>query len=516
MDPIMMEFSQHSPVLIVMAPFLLGMAAAAAGWANRKWAFPMAFLGLLSGLIAAIHMLIKTAKGEILVYHMAGWLPPFGIAYRIDTFSALILTAIMAVALINLVASRASAEKDFTEKAPAWYALYVFFVSGLAGMVATEDIFNLYVLLEIASLSAYALIGMGHNRAPFAALNYLLMGTIGASFYLMGVAYIYIATGSLNMTDIAVILQEMGPNPTITMAFALCMTGLLAKMAAFPVHGWLPNAYTFAPDATTNVMAALTTKVSIYIMIRLVLSLFPLSLAFDTGIIADAMVWLATIGIFAGAFMALAQKSFKRMLTYIVVVEVAYMVGGFWLGNRAGMTGAMLHILNDAAMTLCVFMAVANIRARRGADAFSDLKGLFQTMPFSMGALVISGLAIIGIPPTCGFFSKWYLISGGIEAGHWGFVIALLSASIINAILFFKVFEIAFFEVPAETFGQNSREHESDHHTHHGLPSLAMAEARISMLIPLIIMALTLLALGFMTGGIVNLFIDPAIPGQVL
>ncbi|TYT74122.1 complex I subunit 5 family protein [Desulfobotulus mexicanus] len=512
----MMEFSQHSPVLVVMAPFLWGMASAAAGWANRKWAFPLALIGLVSGLAAAVHMLITTAKGEILVYHMAGWIPPFGIAYRIDTFSAIILVTIMAVALINLVASKTKAEKDFAEKTPAWYALYVFFVSGLAGMVATEDLFNLYVLLEIASLSAYALIGMGHNRAPFAALNYLLMGTIGASFYLMGVAYIYIATGSLNMTDIAIILQDMGPNPTITMAFALCITGVLAKMAAFPVHGWLPNAYTYAPDATTNVMAALTTKVSIYIMIRLVLSVFPLSLAFETGIIADAMVWLATIGIFAGAFMALAQKSFKRMLTYIIIVEVAYMVGGFWLGNRAGMTGAMLHIVNDAAMTLCVFMVAANIRAKKGADAFSDLKGLFQTMPFSMGALVIAGLAIIGIPPTCGFFSKWYLISGGIEAGHWGFVVALLSASIINAILFFKVFEIAFFETPDDTCDHYSKEHDNRDHGHHGPPVLAMAEARLSMVIPLIIVALTLLALGFLTGGIVNLFINPTIPGQVL
>ncbi|MCW7754759.1 proton-conducting transporter membrane subunit [Desulfobotulus sp. H1] len=510
----MMEFTQHFPVLVVMAPFLWGMAAAAAGWVNRKWAFPFALAGLLSGLGTALHMLVTTARGETLTYHMAGWMPPFGIAYRIDTFSAIVLTAIMAVALVNLVASRNRAEKDFAEKTPAWYALYIFFVCGLAGMVATEDIFNLYVLLEIASLSGYALIGMGNNRAPLAALNYLIMGTIGASFYLMGVAYIYIATGSLNMADIAAILHEMGPNPTITMAFVLCITGLLAKMAAFPVHGWLPNAYTYAPDATTNLMAALTTKVSIYIMVRIVFSVFPMSLAFDTGVIAEGLVWLATIGIFAGAFMALAQKSFKRMLTYIIIVEVAYMVGGFWLGNRAGMTGAMLHIVNDAAMTLCIFMAAATIRAKQGSDAFTDLKGLFQKMPFSMGALVIAGLSIIGIPPTCGFFSKWYLISGGIEAGHWGFVVALLSASIINAILFFKVFEIALFETPEDAVIHHGHGH--DDHAHHGPPALAMAEAPVSMVIPLLIAALALVVLGLLAGDIVTLFIDPAIPGQVL
>lgn len=509
-----------------MAPFLGGMVAAAAGWVNRKWAFPFTLLTLISMLAAALHLVVNTAAGLIPTYHMAGWMPPFGIAYRIDSLSAIVLLAIVLVALLNLISSRKNVEREFEEKAPAWYALYLFFISGLSGMVATEDAFNLYVLLEIASLSGYALIGLGHDRAPLSALNYLFMGTIGASFYLLGVGYLYIATGSLNMTDLARILQEMGPNPVVTMAFALCLTGLLAKMAAFPLHGWLPNAYTHAPDATTNMIAALTTKVSIYIMARVIFSIFPLSLAFDTGMIANALVWLATIGIFAAAFMALAQKSFKRMLTYIIVVEVAYMVGGFWLGNRSGMTGALLHIVNDAAMTLCIFMAASNIRTRLGSDEFTDMKGLFQKMPFSMGALVIAGLAIIGIPPTCGFFSKWYLISGGIEAGHWGFVVALLFASIVSAVLFFKVFEIALFETPEkalaghghkETHASHGEGDEDDHgHHHHGPPRLAMAEAPVTMVITLAIAALTLVVLGLLTGDIVTLFIDPAIPGQVL
>jgi multicomponent Na+:H+ antiporter subunit D len=204
-----------------------------------------------------------------------------------------------------------------------------------------------------------------------------------------------------------------------------------------------------------------------------------------------------------GAIMALAERNLKKMLTYIIIAEVGYMVGGAWLGNRAGMTGAILHIVNDALMTLCVFLVVGNIVYKVKGYAFEDLQGLFRRMPFTMGAFVIGAMSIIGVPPTCGFFSKWYLINGAIEAGHYGFMVALLFSSLINVVLFFRVIEIGYYE----PF--------SDHHGH-GSQFQSIDEAPLSMLIPLLITAAGLVVVGLYTGDIVTQIIQFAIPKSIV
>jgi len=246
----------------------------------------------------------------------------------------------------------------------------------------------------------------------------------------------------------------------------------------------------------------LTTKVMIYVMVRICLTVFTPAYTFQNLGVSQAVVWLAVLAMVMGSFMALAQKSLKRTLTYIVIAEVGYMVGGFWLANRAAMTGAILHIINDAAMTLCVFLAACSIRFKLGSDRFESLKGVFRKQPLTMAALVVGALSIIGVPPTCGFFSKWYLISGGLEAGHYGFVAALLFSSLINAMLFFRIFEIGHFE----PF--------SSHH-HHGPPAERINEAPASMLVSLILAAAGLIILGLYSGDLVTKIIAFAIPAQI-
>jgi len=197
--------------------------------------------------------------------------------------------------------------------------------------------------------------------------------------------------------------------------------------------------------------------------------------------------------------LALKERSLKKMLTYIIIAEVGYMVGGAWLGNRAGMTGAILHIANDALMTLCVFLAVGNIVYKAKGHRFEDLQGLFKKMPFTMGGFVIGAISIIGVPPTCGFFSKWYLISGAIQAGQYHFMAALLFSSLVSIVLFFRVIEIGYFE----PF--------SDHHGHDH-PAEPMDEAPLSMVVPLLIVAAGLILVGLYTGDIVDHIIRFAIP----
>jgi len=484
------------PALIIIAPLLAALLCSGFSWLERRLCLPLALAGTAVSTFSAFKVLLAVMKNGTLQYRMAGWMPPQGIELRIDLLNALVLLVVSAIALLNLAASYKSIQQEMPERSGTYYALYLLFVTGLSGVVATGDLFNLYVLIEITSLTSYALIAMGDpDRGPLSSLNYVFIGVIGASFYLLGVGYLYIMTGSLNMVDIAGILPSLGDSTPIMVAFIFCMIGVWIKMALFPLHIWLPNAYTYAPLSASRVIAPLMTKVMVYVMIRLMLDVFGLDYIFNTLDLADAVMWLATAAILAGGVMALAQRDLKKMLTYIIVSEIGYMVGGAWLGNDIGMTGAILHILNDAVMTFALFLACGNLEYILENLHFSNLQGLFAKMPWTMAGLVLAGFSIIGVPPTCGFFSKWYLILGGIEAGAYHFVAALVISSLICAVLFFRIFEIGLFEPMT-----------ADHHHHE---AVAVTEAPVSMIVPLYLVSAALILLGLFSGTIVTHIILP-------
>ncbi len=492
---------EHYPALIVVFPLLFAFVVSGAAWTRKSLCFPLAVIGMGLSAIFSLLLLKQVALTGLVEYRFGGWDTPWGIGYHVDTLNALVVAVVTVLAFINMIATGKNVAQETPEKAGAFYSLYLLFIVGLTGILLTGDLFNLYVLLEVASLTSYALIGMGSGRAPMSSLNYLFVGTVGGCFYLLGVGYLYIMTGSLNMVDVATLLPQLFNSSAIVMAFIFCMVGVSIKMAFFPLHMWLPNAYGSAPTASAGLIAPLMTKVMVYVLIRLILTVFSVDFAFVVLKMAEPMVWLSSLAIVAGAVFALAQKNLKRMFCYIIVSEIGYMMGGAWLGNNAGMTGAILHILNDAIMTLCLFLCAGSIFYRIGGLDLDRLKGLFRKMPVTMACFVAGALSIIGVPPTCGFFSKWYLISGGLAAGQYGFVAALLFSSLVNAILFFRVIEISY-------YGDFE-----DHHGHGSSPE-AIMEAPASMLVPLLIVSIGLIVVGFYTGGIVSHIINPILMKQ--
>ncbi len=495
---------QQAPAILVAAPLLAACSIAVAGWMRRALCFPLAAIALAAALWSAIALAARVLATGPFDYLMGGWPPPWGIAYRVDHLNAPVLVLVAGAALINLIASRRQIEEEQGPKAPAFYALYVLAVTGMMGIVVTGDAFNLYVLLEIASITGYALVALGGDRAPLASLNYVLLGTVGASFYLLGIGLLYMVTGSLNMMDMAGLLPALYDSRAVLAAFVLIMVGVWLKAALFPLHTWLPPAYTHAFPASSSLLAPLMTKVMIYTMLRIMLTLFTPAFVFQHLAVKDFIVGLAAAAILAGGLMALTQRDLRRMAAYIIVSEAGYMVGGAWLGNASGLTGAFLHLLGDALMTLCVFLAVNNVVYRVKSFAFDDLRGLFVKMPFTMAALVAAGLSIIGVPPACGFFSKWYLLQGAMQAGRYEFAAALLLSSLINVALFFRVFEIAFFK------GQSTHGRANGL----GLPAEPVfMEAPVSMVAPLLVTAGCLILMGLSTGAIVRYFIAPALAG---
>jgi multicomponent Na+:H+ antiporter subunit D len=494
-----MMIVKQAPALLVIIPLLAALVINIGGWFNKRVCHPLTVLAMLGSFVSCVITLQRIMETGPISYRLGGWPPPFGIEYVIDHFNGLVLVTVSFVSLLAAIFAKQSVEKELPHKIPQFYTLFVLLVTGLLGMTVTGDAFNLYVLLEIAALTGYALIALGDNRALVAGFNYVILGTIGASFYLLGVGHLYIMTGSLNMGDLFNILPALYSNGAIFVAFLLILCGVWLKMAFFPLHAWLPNAYTYAPSATGCLVAPLVTKVSVYIMIRIMLSVFSAEYVFNVLHLSVPIVWLSVVAILFGSILALAQNDLKKMLTYLIVAEVGYMVGGFWLATTNGITGAILHIVNDALMTFCLFVFAGIVVYKTGGHKLSDLQGLYRKMPVTMAAFTVGAFSMIGVPPTAGFFSKWYLILGAIDAGSYHYMAALLISSLVNAILFFRIIEIAYFEPKV------------DHHAGHG-PEITISEAPVSMLVPLLVVALGLIVIGIYSGTIVTNIIQFSVP----
>jgi multicomponent Na+:H+ antiporter subunit D len=483
---------------VLAAPLLTAFAVNLLGRVSRAWIGPLALGALGFSTLGALLTLLRVLRDGGYRYTVGNWQPPFGIELVVDPLSALMLLLVSAVALLATFSALKSVANELPGQEHLFFTLYLILIAGLLGLVLTGDAFNLYVLLEITSITTYGLIAMGKGRAALSSFNYIIMGSIGACFYLLGVGYLYILTGTLNMADIARILPGLAAPAAVATAFAFLMVGLWVKMAFFPLHGWLPNAYSHAPTGAGVMIAPLMTKVTIYLMIRVMFSIFSPDYTFfaHPGVQAG-IVWAASLAILCSSALALAQRNLRRMLTYILLAEVGYMVGGVWLANGSGMTGAVLHIVNDALMTLCLFLAAAAIIYRTGSLDFDRLQGLYRRMPLTMAAFTVGAFSLIGVPPTCGFFSKWYLILGAVEAGHWEFVAALLASSLINAVLFFRIIETAYFN-PAPDAADS-------------VP-LRSEEAPALLLNPLLVTAVALVAVGLGTGPLVENVIRLALP----
>jgi multicomponent Na+:H+ antiporter subunit D len=276
-------------------------------------------------------------------------------------------------------------------------------------------------------------------------LQYLVMGTIGGTFILLGIGMIYMVTGTLNIADMALQLAAVGPNRTVLVALACIGIGTGIKLAIFPLHIWLPNAYTSAPAIVTAFLAATATKVAYYVLVRFVFSVFGAPLAFGELRLDAVLMPLAIAAMFAGSFVAIFQDDIKRMLAYSSVAQIGYMVLGLSLASVSGLTGGLVHLFNHAIMKSGLFLVMAAVVLRMGSTRLDAFAGLGRRMPLTMAAFVVAGLSLIGVPLTVGFVSKWYLVIGALEAGLWPVAVLILLSSLLALIYIWRVVEVAYF-----------------------------------------------------------------------
>jgi multicomponent Na+:H+ antiporter subunit D len=436
------------PALLVVVPLLAAPVIVLARRAALAWALALA--ASWASFAIAIALFLQVRAAGVVSYAMGSWPPPWGIEYRIDALGAFVLVLVAGMGAVVAPYMRRSAAAEVPgERLYLFYSMYMLCLAGLLGIVATGDAFNLFVFLEIASLSTYVLIALGRDRRSLlSAFQYLIMGTIGATFYVIGVGLLYLMTGTLNIADMAARLPAVTETRPLVAAAAFVTVGISLKLALFPLHFWLPNAYTYAPSAVTAFLAATATKVSVYVLLRYFFTVFGASPAFAEVPFGEALLALSAIAIVTASLVAVYQPDMKRMLAYSSVAQIGYITLGIAIANQAGLTGAIVHLFNHGLTKGALFLLLGGVAMRAGRASFNRLAGLGRAMPLTSLGIVIGGLSLIGIPGTAGFVSKWYLVLGAIERGEWWLAALVVGSSLIAVAYVWRFVEAAYLQAP--------------------------------------------------------------------
>jgi len=442
------DLAFHLPALQVLLPLM----GAPICFLLRTEALARAFTAVISFACFAISVTLlgQALGGDVVVYEFGGWPRPYGIEYRIDIANGLVLVVVSMMAALIFTAGPGQARRAIhAGREYLFYSAALLCLTGLLGVTITGDVFNVFVFMEISSLSSYILIALGQERrALMAAFSYLIMGTIGATFLLIGIGLMYQMTGTLNMVDMAERLQAVNETRTIHVAVAFVVVGISTKLAVFPLHQWLPNAYSEAPPLVSAFLASTATKVAYYLLLRFCLGIFGATLIFETIGIGTLLLPLSLLAMFVGSIAAIYQTDLKRLLAYSSIAQIGYMTLGLSLASEAGVAAGLIHVFNHALMKGALFLVAACVTWRMGSTKIAVMRGLGQRMPLTMAAFVVGGLALVGVPGTAGFVSKWMLVRAALEQDHLLLAFLIMASSVLAVVYIWRLVEVVYFTEP--------------------------------------------------------------------
>jgi len=452
-----MSLATNLPALQVVVPLLA--APLTVLLRRRSVAFGVALAASWSAFAIAVCLWARVADEGVVSYAIGSWPPPWGIEYRVDRLNAFVLVLVSGIAAVVLPYSRASIEAEVApQQHYLFYTMFLLCLAGMLGMTITGDAFNIFVFLEISSLSTYVLIALGRDRrALMASYRYLIMGTIGATFLVIGIGLLYLMTGTLNLADMGRRIGAVQGTRPVLAALAFLTVGLSLKLALYPLHQWLPNAYTHAPSAVSALLAATATKVAVYVLVRFYLSVFGQSAVFDALPMQEALLVLALAGMFAASAIAIFQSDLKRLFAYSSVGQIGYIILGLSFESKSGLTATIVHLFNHGVTKGAIFMLLGGVALVMGGTTLARIQGLGRRMPLTSFGVVICGLSLIGVPGTAGFVSKWYLIVAALEQGQWGLVFLIVGSSLLAVAYVWRFVEAAYFREPRSDIEPGTR-----------------------------------------------------------
>jgi len=477
--------SVHLPVLQVILPLIAAPLCLLVRNPFANWLLATLVSWLTFAI--AVLLLLQVLDAGVITYALGNWVAPWGIEYVVDELNAFILVIVSGIGAVVMPYAMRSVSGELPDRQISlFYTMFLLCLSGLLGITITGDAFNVFVFLEISSLSSYALISLGrHRKALHASYQYLITGTIGATFFLIGVGLLYMMTGTLNMKDLASLLKPLSDSRIVLAAFGFIVVGMGLKLAVFPLHLWLPNAYAYAPSVVSVFLAGTATKVSLYVVLRFIFTVFGFEFSFIGQPLGLALLILAISGIITCSLVPIFQIDVKRLLAWSSVAQIGYMLLGLSFATLIGVQASLLHIFNHAIMKTGLFLAMGCVFLRIGSCRLEDLSGIGRQMPWTMAGFTICGLSLIGVPTTAGFVSKWYLVLSAFEKGWWPVALLIVLTSLLAVIYIWKVVEVAWFHEPSDAVK-------------------AVSEAPFLMLVPLWIVVGANIWFGFETSGSVD------------
>ena len=454
-----------APVLLIALPIVAAALTLVVGlrWPSAGW--PMALLTMLGevGLAAWLANAVYGERGR-LVHELGAYGRPgpegfaVGIELVADALTGIMVGLVAVVGLAVLAVTRRAGPRG-----TPFYSAYLLLISGLMGVVLTGDVFNLFVFLEITGIATYTLVASDRSApAAVASLKYLIVGTTGASLYLLGVGYLLMATGTLNMADLSATLAGEpsfvdGPlytDPLVLASYAFIATGLFVKSAIFPLHTWQPGAYAESPDGVTVLISALASTIGAYAFLRITLTVFTPAFFAATPIVATVIVTVASISVVAGSALAVMQSRVKRVFAYSSVSQFGLIVAAVGIAvhpdagasaSEAALIGAVIHLVGHAIVKGGLFAAAMGLARDAGARRVRDLAGLGRESPILAASLAVLGFTLVGVPPAVGFLGKWYIAVGAIDAGIWPVAAVILLSTVFTLAYVARIVEQLYF-----------------------------------------------------------------------
>jgi len=486
MDYILAYLSAKLPFLVILfVLFICFIMPVFARW--KKEVTPYLTLFAI-GVAFAISLVLayRVAGGEIIRYHVSDWRPPWGIEILIDELSAMMIVLLTGCSFFIALFSFRSLSHEIPDAATGWYyTLYLLTLATMIGMVITNDLFNLYVMVEVVGIGACGMVvAKGEKLSTEATLRYLMLATLGSGFLLFAIGFLYQMTGNLNYAFVAAELNRVKDQyPFLIWATMSFLTvGLGVKAALFPMHIWLPDAHSSAPSPSSAMLSGLVVKVYIVSMIKIYFVVFGFELFTDTYM-RYLILFLASSAILAGSFFAFVQLDLKRRLAYSTVAQIGYIFLGFGLGTVWGITAGLLHIIIHAFMKVCLFLSAGAIYYQTGTKKVTHFSGMGFKMPVTMAAFTVASLSMVGIPLFGGFITKYGLALGSLEANNPYFIVLIVLSGLLNAAYYFPIIWQAYFTSSAGT-------------------TMTMDTIPKTMLIPIVFMALGVIYMGIFPGRI--------------
>jgi multicomponent Na+:H+ antiporter subunit D len=427
--------------LFVIIPLAAAFLSSLLGRYIRRCSDIIAFISstMLLGFSIYSRILLSYVDGRILVYKIGGWPPPFGICMVLDGLTSFMLITVNLITFFVTVYSLNYMER-YTDK-PKFYTLFSLMICGMNGLIVTGDLFNLFVFLEIASISSYALVAFGTEAEELeASFKYAIMGSLASSFIFIGIAFLYSFTSTLNMADIARVLSYKQNTSFVPFVGVLFLMGFGLKAALVPFHAWLPDAHPSAPASISAMLSGVFIKaLGIYSLVRIFFNI----IGSTQGYLAILM-FLGSLSMLVAVVLALSQWDLKRLLAYHSISQIGYVVLGIGLGTPLGVFGGLFHLFNHSVFKSLLFLNSGAIDYTARTRDLKETGGLARLMPVTAKTNLIASMSIAGIPPFNGFFSKAIIIIACIQASHFGYALCAVIGSILTLASFMKVQKFVF------------------------------------------------------------------------